>query len=82
VTTLLCWLSVDARGPSAIYIVTDSRLLGDHPQEDGTAAESIRREVFGYFWLCGEVLFPSLVLGQLGDLVDRGVLWAEIAKLK
>ena len=29
-------------------------------------------DIFGY---CGEVLFPSLVLSQLGDLIDRDLLW-------
>lgn len=29
-------------------------------------------DIFGY---CGDVLYPTLFLGQVGDLIDRGLLW-------
>jgi hypothetical protein len=78
VTTLLCWLSVDARGPSAVYIVTDSRITWGSTSRRWDSGRKVfaarSADIFGY---CGEVLFPSLVLGQLVDLADRGVLWED-----
>lgn len=75
-TSLLSWISVDARGPSALYIVTDSRITwGSHARrwDSGRKVFAYRSaDVFGY---CGDVLFPSLVLAQLGDLIDRNLLW-------
>lgn len=75
-TTLISWISVDSRGPSAIYVVADSRItwgsqarLWDSGRKVFAAPTS---DIFGY---CGDVLFPSLVLGQVVDLVSRGLLW-------
>ena len=69
-------LSVDNRGPSAIYIVSDSRITWGSPDKRWDSGRKVfamkSADVFGY---CGEVLFPSLVLGQLSDLIDRGLLW-------
>jgi hypothetical protein len=76
VTTLLSWLSVDNRGASAIYIVSDSRITWGSPDKWWDSGRKVfamkSADVFGY---CGEVLFPTLVLGQLSDLIDRGLLW-------
>ena len=75
-TTLFSWLSVDNRGPSAIYIVSDSRITWGSPDKWWDSGRKVfamkSADVLGY---CGEVLFPSLVLGQLSDLIDRGLLW-------
>lgn len=75
-TTLLSWMSVDSRGPSAIYIVTDSRITwgsSAHRWDSGRKVFAASTpDIFGY---CGDVLFPSLVLGQIVDLVGRGLLW-------
>lgn len=75
-TTLLSWISVDARGPSGIYIVGDSRITwgsASRRWDSGRKVFACRSaDIFGY---CGDVLYPTLVLGQLGDLVDRNLLW-------
>lgn len=77
-TTLLSWISVDSRGPSAIYIVTDSRITWGSSQKRWDSGRKVFAsqgpDIFAY---CGEVLFPSLVLGQLIELADRGILWDQ-----
>ncbi len=79
-TTILCWLSVDSRGPSSIYIVEDSRITWGSISarwDSGRKVFACRTaDIFGY---CGDVLYPSLLLGQLGDLIDRGALWDQHA---
>ncbi|MBC2665750.1 hypothetical protein H7F51_09455 [Novosphingobium flavum] len=77
-TTLISWMSVDSRGPSAIYVVADSRITWGsqaHRWDSGRKVFAAPTpDVFGY---CGDVLFPSLVLGQIIDLVSRGLLWTS-----
>jgi hypothetical protein len=83
VTTLLSWLSIDDRGPSSIYIVSDSRITwgsADNRWDSGRKVFATQSaDIFGY---CGEVLFPSLLLGQLGDLIDRHLLWQDDSDAK
>jgi hypothetical protein len=77
VTTLLSWLSVDNRGPSAIYVVSDSRITWGSSERRWDSGRKVfavsSPDIFGY---CGEVLFPSLILSQLADLIGRGLLWS------
>lgn len=77
-TTLISWLSVDSRGPSAIYVVADSRITWGSQTRRWDSGRKVfaasTSDVFGY---CGDVLFPSLVLGQVIDLVTRGLLWTD-----
>jgi hypothetical protein len=78
-TSLAAWVGVDGRGTSALYFVSDSRLtwapaglewsLGRKLFASGTTSD-----IFGY---CGDVLFPSLVLGQLESLLNSSVLSAS-----
>ncbi|MES2120503.1 MAG: hypothetical protein V4513_08010 [Pseudomonadota bacterium] len=79
-TTLASWVSEDDKGPSAIYVAADSRITWG---SDARRWDSGRKvfpasspDVFGY---SGDVLFPSLVLGQLTDLIDRKLVWGPHA---
>lgn len=79
-TTLLSWVSVDSRGPSALYIVSDSRITWGSQAKCWDSGRKLfacqSADIFGY---SGDVLFPSLALGQIGDLIDHGLLWDESA---
>jgi len=75
-TLLASWIAVDSRRPSSIYIISDSRITwGD------TAKFDYGKKVFGcknspdIFGYCGDVLFPSIVLNQLVDIADQGLLF-------
>jgi hypothetical protein len=76
VTKLFSWLSVDDRGPSSIYVVSDTPITWGSPGKWWDSGRKVfamkSADVFGY---CGEVVFPSLVLGQLSDLIDRALRW-------
>lgn len=67
-TSLVCWLGVDNRAPSSLYIATDSRISwGSAARWDAARkvfASRSRPEVFGYV---GDVIFPSMLLGQIAD---------------
>ncbi|MFN9622371.1 MAG: hypothetical protein ACK587_06000 [Cyanobacteriota bacterium] len=76
-TSLIAWAGIDSRGPSSIYIASDSRISWDGSgaikwdQGRKVFAASQTPEIFGF---CGDVLFPSIFLSQLtGILVDNGV---------
>ena len=74
-TTLICWVAVDPSGPSALYFASDSRISWGVGREWDVgrklfAARSFP-DIFGYY---GEVLSPSLLLGQVIEAIDAGYL--------
>ncbi len=79
-TTLICWVGVDSRGPTSAYLASDSRISWDsatgwnHGQK--LFAARTRPEVFGY---CGDVVFPSSVLSQVVQMIDSGLLYDKNA---
>lgn len=75
-TLLASWIGVDSRKPASIYIVSDSRITwGNNARFDyGRKVFGCKNhpDIFGY---CGDVLFPSIVLNQLVDIADQGLLF-------
>lgn len=77
-TLLASWIGVDSRKPSSIYIVSDSRISWGK-----IAKFDFGKKVFGcknypdIFGYCGDSLFPSIVLGQIVDVADQGLLFDE-----
>lgn len=76
-TLLVAWAAVDPRGPSSIYIASDSRIAW------GSSATFDRgRKVFAFknwpdiLGYCGDVLFPSIALNQIVELADAGLLFS------
>jgi hypothetical protein len=75
-TSLAVSVSVDARGPSGLYIISDSRITwgnADILWDAGRKTFSSRRtaDVFGY---CGDAFFPPMIIGQVIEQSDAGVL--------
>lgn len=74
-TSLIAWIGVDSRGPASFYMASDSRISwgagGNWDFGRKLFATRVFPDLFGY---CGDVLFPSLVLGQFMALVDAGCL--------
>ncbi|WP_277983681.1 hypothetical protein [Sphingomonas faeni] len=79
-TSIAVALSVDSRGPSALYILTDSRITWGPKDrwEGGQKAFASRRfpDVFGYF---GDAYFPSMMLRQLIEQLDSGLVCRDEA---
>ena len=75
-TLLVAWLAVDTHGPSTVYIAADSRLSWsglahyDHGRKVFACKNSA--DVLGY---CGDVLFPSMALAQIVEMIDAGLLF-------
>lgn len=79
-TTLVSWISYSTTGekpelPRAIYVASDSRISWGSDSSRWDAGRKVfasRKEphVFGY---CGDVVFPSLVIGQIVAAIDSGV---------
>ena len=72
-TTLICWVAVDPNGPSALYFASDSRISWGAGREWDVSrklfAARSHPDIFGYY---GEVLSPSLLLGQVIEAIDAG----------
>lgn len=76
VTTLISWIGVDSRGQSSIYLASDSRISwGKSSSWDNGRKLFVsknRPDIFGY---CGDVLFPTQVLGQIVEQIDQFILF-------
>ncbi len=75
-TSLASWSGVDSRGPSSIYLVSDSRISwGGTPSSfdfgSKVFASSASTDMFSY---CGDVLFPVIALGQIESLMAEDIL--------
>jgi hypothetical protein len=76
-TSLAVALAVDSRGPTALYIITDSRLTWDaKATQRWDAAQktfaSVRTaDIFGF---CGDAFFPPMILRQFLDQVNSGLV--------
>ena len=77
VTLLVAWVGVDTHGVSSAYITADSRIsrgeVGHFDQGRKVLSFSRHADILGY---CGDVLFPSLVLGQVVQLAEAGMLFS------
>ena len=77
-TLLVSWIGVDTHGTASAYIAADSRISWgnkakfDHGRK--VFALSSFPDILGY---CGDVLFPTMVLSQIAEMADRGVLFSN-----
>jgi len=77
---LVSWIGIDDHGPTSMYIASDSRISWpsnicyDHGRK--VFASRISADIFGY---CGDVLFPSMVLSQIIEMIDAGLLFSRDA---
>lgn len=76
-TLLVAWIGVDTHGTASAYIAADSRISwGDMVNFDhGRKVFAFRQspDILGY---CGDVLFPTMVLSQMVEMGDRGLLFS------
>lgn len=86
-TLIASFIGVDGKfprpKPASIYIVSDSRISwGDNAKFDyGRKVFGCKNspDIFGY---CGDVLFPSIVLNQIVDIADQGLLFEPSSTCK
>lgn len=75
-TLIVSWIGIDTHGTSSIYIASDSRITWDNSSKFDLGrkvfAFSKWPDILGY---CGDVLFPSIVLNQIVELADSGLLF-------
>lgn len=74
-TILASWIGIDTHGPTSAYIVADSRISWDERRcfdyGKKVFASKCYPEIFGY---AGDVLFPSIVLSQIIEMIDTDLL--------
>jgi hypothetical protein len=75
-TSLAVALSADSRGPSGLYVITDSRITlgvaGRWDTGQKTFASGRTPDIFGF---AGDAFFPPAMLRQLLDQVNCGLLF-------
>ena len=77
-TTIAAQVSVDSRGPCALYIAPDSRITWGKSEDrwdsgQKSFASSSSPDIFGYF---GSAFFPTQVLNQVTRQIEAGILFA------
>ena len=78
-TLVVAWMGVDSRKITSAYIATDSRITWndssrsqyDHAVK--TFSLDLTADIIGF---CGDVLYPTMILGQITELADKGLLFA------
>ena len=74
-TLLASWIGIDTHGPTSAYIVSESRFVWDSSRHfdygKKVFASKSYPEIFGY---AGDVLFPSIVLSQILEMIDLSYL--------
>lgn len=77
-TLLTSWVGVDTHGPASAYIVSDSRITWNRFSRfdygKKVFASKLYPEIFGY---AGDVLFPSIVLSQIIEMIDSNLLFDQ-----
>jgi hypothetical protein len=82
-TLLVSWVGVDPHGITSSYISADSRVSWgnvatfDHGRK--VFAFRLSPDILGY---CGDVLFPTMVLSQITEMADHGLLFSPKAPCK
>lgn len=79
-TLLASWIGIDTHGPTSAYIVADSRISWEYKKyfDYGKKVFASNRfpEIFGY---AGDVLFPSIALSQILEMIDSNLLFDNAA---
>lgn len=82
-TLLVSWIGVDTHGTASAYIAADSRVSWDNVAnfDHGRKVYAFRQspDILGY---CGDVLFPTMVLSQITEMADRGLLFSKDTSCK
>ena len=88
-TLLVSWVGVDTHGTASAYIAADSRVSwsrrGNRSDIDvfdhGRKVFAFRHspDILGY---CGDVLFPTMVISQIAEMADRGLLFSPQSSCK
>ena len=79
-TSLAAKLSVDSRGASALYILSDSRITfgSSNPNHwdagQKTFCSHVSADIFGF---CGDAFFPPYAIRQMIDMIDSGLLFSK-----
>lgn len=77
-TSLAVWVGIDSRGPASFYFTSDSRISWGSNLSWNYGrklfASQKHPDIFGY---CGDVLFPSLILGQVITMMDSGIIFVS-----
>lgn len=80
-TMLASWVGVDTHGQSSAYIVSESRISWHDEQNHKDYYYDFGKKVFAaknypdIFGYAGDVLFPSIALAQIVEMIDAGVFF-------
>jgi len=74
---IVAWAGRDNHGTTSAYIVADSRVSWAGKKEKYDACRKVfcskkYPEIIGY---CGDVLFPSIVINQIVEIIDSGLFF-------
>ncbi|MCO4204065.1 hypothetical protein [Aeromonas taiwanensis] len=75
-TTLVVWVGADSRGPASLNIATDSRISWNRVTWDFGRKTFVSKETPDIFGYVNDVMFPTMILGQVVSLIESGCLFS------
>jgi len=78
-TLVVAWIGVDSRKVTSAYIATDSRITWPTKpitQYDNAIKTFSFKKTADIVGFSGEVLFPTMILSQIKELADEGLLFS------
>jgi hypothetical protein len=82
-TLVVAWVGIDTKGLGSAYLTSDSRISWGNGKYFDYARKVFAfnkyPDILGY---CGDVLFPSIVLSQITEMADNGLLFNEKSTCK
>ena len=84
-TTFIAWVGADSRGTASINFSTDSRISwGKNGNTHWDMAQKTFSSIFStdIFAYVNDVMFPSMILGQIINAIDNGVLFDSDERLE
>jgi hypothetical protein len=73
---VISWVAKDNHGFSSVYLASDSRANSNNKKFDSCRKIFYSKnypEIIGY---CGDVLFPSMIINSLIDMMDNNLLFS------
>lgn len=79
-TLIIAWIAVDSRGPSSLYMMSESRISWSHSNkvidywDHGKKVFALKNspDLIGY---CGDVHFPLQVINHIVELAENNILF-------
>jgi len=76
-STVVSWAAKDNHGITSMYFISESRISWNDNSIWDFGQKVFSLQFGGIIAYCGDVLFPTQIISQLKDLIDKEVLFKK-----